>query len=623
MAFFDKLNRSLKKKLILIFLLITILPIIFLGLLNYNREKNLMKEQVFLFNKSLANSLGIKINHYAQEKLDQISYLASNDNLEQSDLLAFKKLYSGFEVLYVIGQNGHLKSVSEGFIKAKENYYSETWFQNAISGQSYISNYHKSEFINQPSIQFAVPIRANNKIIGVLGAEINLDIIKELITSSIDDIEYSDIYLIDSTGKPLYSKEGVTNIDSSQVQSFVKYILFKGKNGIKEYKNENGVDILGSYKFIKSLGWAIIVQQSSEEAFAEIRESLWNNLILVLVVGGVVTLISLKLTNSIFSPIDQLQINMKRISKGDYTQKINIERQDEIGELITSFNKLIAQQVDIVSDLKDSSMEISNTSKELFLSSKKSHKANQAVTDYIEDTVNSIQEITATNQEISTFSEETTASAQSGKEQVEEAITQITKINNFIIQANQASKELAEESKKIKEINNLIINITDQINLLSLNASIEAARASSTTKGSGTRRGRAGQGFSVVAEEIGSLAKETAKATAKINQTIKEVEAGIKNVLSMVSKGTQEADKGAKIIKVVAQSFDEIAAAIEETSLQLESVNMSTQQVSAKSEEVRDSAKDMNLLSKDVSNVSLQLEEMSSSLERITNKFEV
>lgn len=613
MFLIDSLNRSLKKKLILTLLLITILPIFTLGLINYNSEKDLMTEQVFLFNKALANDLGVKIDYYIQKKMNQIDYLASESYLTRDDLLSFQELYQGFELVYLLNQSGVIEAISEGGLEVKSNYYGAPWFQNAISGQNYISNYHYSEFIDKQVIQFAIPIRDNDKIIGVLGAEINLNAIEKIVTDTIEDTENSEVYLIDNTGKPLiYNKEKEATVNSKPFQSLIQFVLLKGKNGVKEYKDEKGVNILGSYKFIEKLGWAIIVQQSSDKAFAEIRRDLWINLIVILGVGVLVALIALKISKSIFNPIDELKKNMKRVSKGDYSKSVNIERQDEIGELVDSFNKLIEQQIDIISDLKDNSNKISATSKNLFKSADKSHNANQNMAEYIEDTVHSIQDIAAINQEISSFSEETTASTQSGKEQIDEAMLQITKVNNCIIQANQASKELAEESKKIREINNLITNITDQINLLSLNATIEAARA-----------GKAGLGFAVVAEEIGALAKETAKATSNINKTVGEVESGIENVLNLVSQGTKEADVGDKIIKEVAQSFEEIATAIEETSLQLQDASLSTQQVSEKSEEVKDSIEDMNVLSKGVSDISFELDEMSDRLKDIINKFKI
>ena len=123
MFLIDSLNRSLKKKLILTLLLITILPIFTLGLINYNNEKDLMTEQVFLFNKALANDLGVKIDYYIQKKMNQIDYLASESYLTRDDLLSFQELYQGFELVYLLNQSGVIEAISEGGLEVKSNYY--------------------------------------------------------------------------------------------------------------------------------------------------------------------------------------------------------------------------------------------------------------------------------------------------------------------------------------------------------------------------------------------------------------------------------------------------------------------------------------------------------------------
>ena len=153
---------------------------------------------------------------------------------------------------------------------------------------------------------------------------------------------------------------------------------------------------------------------------------------------------------------------------------------------------------------------------------------------------------------------EATDIAESGKGVIKKAVEQISDISGRVSQSTEIVNMLGEKSKEIDNIVSLINEISDQTNLLALNAAIEAARA-----------GEQGKGFAVVADEVRKLAEESGDASGQISKLISEIQMDISTAIKAMNEGNVAVEKGQVMINDAGKSFNDIVDSINNVSSQM------------------------------------------------------
>ncbi|MCP4136881.1 MAG: methyl-accepting chemotaxis protein [bacterium] len=353
--------------------------------------------------------------------------------------------------------------------------------------------------------------------------------------------------------------------------------------------------------------------------------------IFLLVITGVISFMA---SRDISDPLKEITSNMKDISRGqgDLTARIVTGSTDEVGELSTYFNIFISQIHSIVKDIKDSAITLSASSEEMSSASSSSSDNAQSQSTYVE-------EITAAIEEVSAGMEGVATKANTQHSELNTLIVSIEDLSGVIVEMESlikdsknrtneinsdakggedslnkmiaSMKKVGESSNEMKNIIAIINDISDRINLLSLNAAIESARA-----------GEAGRGFAVVADEISKLADQTASSIGEIDKLIKEnsdeIDRGLNNVegsmekLNTIMRGVHvindmmnkitdfvlvqtatnsainnEIDNVKVLAHEIKESTDEQKIATDEIVTSISGVNESVQQNAASAEEVR------------------------------------
>jgi|UPI0003A6D9F3 methyl-accepting chemotaxis protein len=244
--------------------------------------------------------------------------------------------------------------------------------------------------------------------------------------------------------------------------------------------------------------------------------------------------------------------------EGDLTQRIEIDSQDEFGELVNWFNLLLQKIREMVMKIKESARKVGETAELISVES-------EQLASGVQEQQSQLVRINESVSQISGMIEDTTRNvadtkknashasltATDGKQTVDDTIAGIDDIAaNIAIAVDQISK-LGEKSREIGRVIQVIDDIADQTNLLALNANIEAARA-----------GAAGKGFAVVADEVRKLAERTVKATEEISDKIKEIQKDISGSVAAMQRINEQSQKGRQLANQSGQSLVNIVSSI-------------------------------------------------------------
>ncbi|AVK96485.1 methyl-accepting chemotaxis protein [Lysinibacillus sphaericus] len=352
---------------------------------------------------------------------------------------------------------------------------------------------------------------------------------------------------------------------------------------------------------------AIIV---SNEVLSNI---LLGTIIASIIVVCVIFLITGFSINRQVSRILKVRNSLEDISKGeaDLTKRIDVSSNDEIGQLVTSFNGMMDNFQHIMRDLKqdatqikeatyiihgnahqtlDSAHNIQDESHQVAQASFGQLKNTEDSAQSMEELARSIQHISDSIAEISTISRNTEENANNGLHIMNRLQNQLEDVHQKTDLSVASMQELEKLSAMIGEFTNVITGISDQTNLLALNASIEAARA-----------GEAGKGFAVVAEEVRKLAEESKVAADRISHVVMNVQKETTNIVSTIYTTADVLHAGHAIASEARQSFEGIHNDVQVLAEQVDLVSSSTEEIAASTEEVTATMEDVSLLAKQTS----------------------
>lgn len=476
-----------------------------------------------------------------------------------------------------------------------------------------------------------VPIKENGSVIGVVGVDLALDTLEQLVlkhtyyeTGFSRLMSNEGILIVHPTPERVGEISG--DFDAENGARF-REVVKQGEHYFdKAYSVAMGSDMYKTFVPVQigntSTPWSFGAVVSEAEMLAS-SKNVTKIVTLVGVFGVMIlALITLLITRSITNPIHSLARIGENLAKGDFSRTVDeklLDRRDEIGMLAKILESISQNLIDIIKKvmakadqvtisaekLNDHAEQTTTLSKQTLASLVELSSGANVATESAEESVKAMEEmatgvmrVAEASTTVSVKSNDMTEKAVDGQVAVETAVSQMKLIQQGTDETSRMMEALRDDAKEVTEIIELITDITEQTNLLALNAAIEAARA-----------GEAGKGFAVVADEIRKLANQTGESASKINQIIYEIQERTNETATAMNEQKTNSEQGLILIENVGEMFHNIIRSIQEVSEEIEETSAIAQQMSAGTEQVTAS---VNELAKVAGQASASSEESSN-----------
>jgi methyl-accepting chemotaxis protein len=254
-----------------------------------------------------------------------------------------------------------------------------------------------------------------------------------------------------------------------------------------------------------------------------------------------------------------LSDSIKLMASRDLSTPINMECKDEYGDVARELEKTRRQLQDVIKMQVDASQELSSLTEVMTISMSETKESAQEEFNEIDQLSTAMSQMTSTAQTVaehaqhaSALTEQASCQAETGQRFVKGTITKMSELSKDIAASAQAVTQVEERVAAIGSVVGTIQSISEQTNLLALNAAIEAARA-----------GEAGRGFAVVADEVRNLAQRTQKATIEIQEMISQLQNSANSAVDLMEKSVVEAADGVELVTNAGSELDGIVSQVQ------------------------------------------------------------
>ena len=362
---------------------------------------------------------------------------------------------------------------------------------------------------------------------------------------------------------------------------------------------------------------------------AEAQNSIARIISISSIVGGVALglLLAWWIIGSITGPLNQMRTTITQVEKsGDFTRRIPVHTDDEVGQTAKSFNELLAalqqtlgQVLDSAGKVSGAAQSLSAASGQVAASSSSQSEATSSMAAAIEEMTVSINHVSDSAHEAVEISRKSGKLSSEGGEVIQKAAAEMSQIAETVRHTAQAIEELGQHSNQISSIVQVIKDVADQTNLLALNAAIEAARA-----------GEQGRGFAVVADEVRKLAERTTKATEEITQMIATMQhsahaavSTMETAVDQVSGGVALANQAGSAIIQIKDGAEQVVGVVNDISSALAEQSSASNDIASQVERVAQMTEENSAAAAESAIAANNLQELANNMQAAVGRFRI
>ncbi|SMQ30847.1 methyl-accepting chemotaxis sensory transducer with Cache sensor [Pseudomonas helmanticensis] len=545
-----------------------------------------------------------------------------------ASLLEQKTLTSTFMATYLGDATGHFTirpdtKMPDGFDPRVR-----PWYKGAESSStSTLTEPYIDAATGQLIISIATASKKAGQSVGVVGGDLSLQsLVDTLAARDFDGMGY--VFLVSADGKILVHPDKALVMkslkeaypqDTPRISSDFSEVTVDGKTRIVTFAPIKG---------LPSVNWYIGLSVDKDQAFAMLSQFRTSAVIATVIAVAIILALLGMLIRILIQPLHVMTRAMEDIAdgEGDLTKRLTIVNNDEFGVLGTAFNRFVERIHGSIREVSSATGQVNEVALRVVAASNSSmYNSDQQAsrTSSVAAAINQLgaaaQEIARNAAQASSQASDARGLAEDGQQVVDRSIKAMNQLSSMLSASSSNIESLNSKTVNIGQILEVITSISQQTNLLALNAAIEAARA-----------GEAGRGFAVVADEVRNLAHRTQESAQQVQTMIEELQVGARESVSTMSDSQRHSQDSVEIANLAGERLNSVTQRIGEIDGMNQSVATATEEQTAVVESINVDITEINTLNQEgVENLQAtlracsDLEQQASRLKQLVGSFRI
>jgi len=624
------MNKSLRfsHKILLAASLIVILAFSLFTLYNDYLQRNAIREDLENYLAEMGASTSTNIRNLFDGRIKLVENLAQNiaqDPTNAETLMGQNALISSFLTVYLGKVDGGFSVRPDA--KMPDGYDPRTrpWYKDGMSAAGATLT---EPYIDMTTNKMVIGILSKvSSSVGVVGGDLALDGLVQIINSlNFGGMGYA--FLVNDQGKVLVHPD--KDLVMKSLSDLFPQHTPKLTGELTEVQSDGHARLLTFTPItgLPSANWYIGLSVDKADAYAML--STFRTSAVIATVVAVVIIIGLLglLINVLMQPLHTMTRAMEDIAEGegDLTKRLRIHNHDEFGILGTAFNRFVERIHSSISEVSSATEQVNEVALRVISASNSSMTNSDEQSNRTNSVAAAINELGAAAQEIAGNAAQASQHASSarllaeeGQQVVERNIAAMNRLSDLIVSSSGHIETLNNKTVNIGQILEVITSISQQTNLLALNAAIEAARA-----------GEAGRGFAVVADEVRNLAHRTQESAQQVQTMIEELQVGARASVDTMDQSQRHSQDSVQIANQAGERLDSVTVRISEIDGMNQSVATATEEQTAVVEAINMDINEINMLNQEgVENLQAtlracsDLEQQAGRLKQLVGSFRI